>query len=80
MTTTTTKPKPSLAGVPLSVIEGSRRLRAELDARPADAPISELGRELEAIRQKYIEEGGTFITSEEEFERELRRYRFGIDE
>ena len=79
MTTTTTKPKPSLAGVPLSVIEGSRRLRAELDARPADAPVSELGRELEAIRQKYIEEGGTFLSGEE-LEREIRRYRFGIDE
>ena len=68
------------AGVPASVIEGSRRLLAELAARPKDAPISELGRELRAIKQRYIDEGGTFITSDEEFEREVRFRRFGIED
>ena len=71
---------PSLDGVPASVIEGSRRLLAESAARPPDAPVSALGRELEAIRQKYIDEGGELITSDEEFEREVRRYRFGIED
>ena len=70
----------SLDGVPASVIEGSRRLLAELAARPKDAPISELGRELRAIKQRYIDEGGTFITSDEEFEREVRLRRFGIED
>ena len=70
----------SLDGVPASVIEGSRRLLAEIAARPPDAPVSALGRELEAIRQKYIDEGGALITSDEEFEREVRRYRFGIED
>ena len=70
---------PSLDGVPASVIERSRALLAELDARPKDAPISELGRELRAIKQRYIDEGGSFITSDEEFEREVRFRRFGIE-
>ena len=61
-------------------IADSRRLIAELDARPKDAPISELGRELRAIKQRYIDEGGTFITSDEEFEREVRLRRFGIED
>lgn len=77
--TTVTTPKHSLEGVPLSVIEASHRLCAELDSRPPDAPVSDLGRELEAIRQKYIEEGGTFLSGEA-FDREVRSYRFGIDE
>ena len=70
----------SLDGVPASVIERSRRLLAELDARPKDAPISEIGRILHELRRKHREEGGTFITSDEEFEREVRRYRFGIED
>lgn len=70
----------ALDGVPASVIERSRRLLAELAARPKDAPISELGRELRAIKQRYIDEGGTFITSDEEFEREVRFRRFGIED
>lgn len=61
-------------------IADSRKLIAELDARPKDAPISELGRELRAIKQKYIENGGTFITSDEEFERVVRQYRYGIED
>ena len=68
------------AGVPPSVIERSRRLIAEIKARPKDAPISDLGRELNAIRQKYIEEGGTFVKNEEEFQRLVRSYRFGIED
>ena len=75
---TATTPNRSLEGVPLSVIEGSRRQRAALAARSPDAPISERGRELEAIRQKYIEEGGTFLSGKA-FEREARSRRFGID-
>ena len=70
----------ALDGVPASVIERSRRLLAELDARPKDAPISEIGRILHELRRKHREEGGTFITSDEEFEREVRRYRFGIED
>ena len=70
----------SLDGVPASVIERSRRLLAELDARPPDAPVSEIGRILEELRRKHREEGGTFITSDEEFEREVRLYRFGIED
>ena len=61
-------------------IADSRRLIAELDARPKDAPISEIGRILHELRRKHKEEGGTFITSDEEFEREVRRYRFGIED
>lgn len=61
-------------------IADSRRLIAELNARPKNAPISALGRELEAIRQKYIEEGGKFVESEEEFQRMVRSYRFGIED
>ena len=57
-----------------------RQLIAELDARPKDAPISELGHELRAIKQKYIENGGTFITSDEEFERVVRQYRYGLED
>ncbi|MBQ7625534.1 MAG: hypothetical protein IJS87_00525 [Rhodocyclaceae bacterium] len=69
-----------LAGVPASVIERSRRLVEELKARPKDAPISELGKSLAAIRQRYIDNGGTFAESEEDFQRLVRSYRFGIDE
>ncbi|MBQ1657153.1 MAG: hypothetical protein II058_01500 [Rhodocyclaceae bacterium] len=69
-----------LKGVPASVIEGSRRLVEELKARPKDAPISELGKSLAAIRQRYIDNGGQMIHSEEELERVVRSYRFGIDE
>ncbi len=76
----TTPHTAALDGVPASVIERSRRLLAEIDARPKDAPISELGRELRAIKQRYIDEGGTFITSDEEFEREVRFRRFGIED
>ena len=69
-----------LEGVPASVIEGSRRLLEELKARPKDAPISELGKSLAAIRQRYIDNGGTFAETEEDFQRQVRSYRFGIDE
>ena len=69
-----------LESVPASVIERSRRLLAELNARPKDAPISELGKSLAAIRQRYIDNGGQMIHSEEELERVVRSYRFGIDE
>lgn len=69
----------ALDGVPASVIERSRALIAELAARPKDAPISELGREMEAIRQRYIDEGGELFSGED-FEREVRRYRFGIED
>ena len=69
----------SLDGVPASVIEGSRRLLAEIAARPPDAPVSALGRELEAIRQKYIDGGGELLSGED-FDREVRRYRFGIED
>ena len=48
--------------------------------RPKDAPISELGKSLAAIRQRYIDNGGTFAESEEDFQRLVRSYRFGIDE
>ncbi len=57
----------------------SRRLRAELDARPPDASISELGRELRAIRQRYLDNGGTLL-SDKETEKLVRLYRFGIEE
>ena len=70
----------ALDGVPASVIERSRALIAELAARPPDAPVSAIGRELEELRRKHREEGGTFITSDEEFEREVRHYRFGIED
>ena len=76
----TTDSSAELAGVPPEVIERSRRLLAEIDARPKDAPISEIGRILHELRRKHKEEGGTFITSDEEFEREVRRYRFGIED
>ena len=69
-----------LEGVPASVIERSRRLLEELKARPKDAPISELGKSLAAIRQRYIDNGGQMIHSEEELERVVRSYRFGVDE
>lgn len=61
-------------------IADSRKLIAELDARPKDAPISELGRRLEELRRKHAEEGGTFISSDEEFERVVRQYRYGIED
>ena len=61
-------------------IADSRALIAELKARPPDAPVSELGRSLAAIRQRYIDNGGTFVKNEEEFQRLVRSYRFGIDE
>ena len=70
----------ALEGVPPEVIERSRRLLAEIAARPEDAPISELGKSLAAIRQRYIDNGGQMIHSEEELERVVRSYRFGIDE
>ena len=70
----------ALDGVPASVIERSRALIAELAARSPDAPVSDIGRRLEELRRKHREEGGTFITSDEEFEREVRRYRFGIED
>ena len=69
-----------LEGVPASVIERSRRLLEELKARPKDAPISELGKSLAAIRQRYIDNGGTFAESEEDFQRLVHSYRFGVDE
>ena len=58
----------------------SRRLCAELDAIAPHAPISELGRRLECLRKEYIAAGGQMLGTEEEFRREVRRYRFGIDE
>ena len=61
-------------------IADSRKLLAELAARPPDAPIAEIGRILHELRRKHKEEGGTIITSDEEFEREVRRYRFGIED
>ena len=61
-------------------IADSRALLAELRARPKDAPVSELGKSLAAIRQRYIDNGGKMIHSEEELERVVRSYRFGIDE
>ncbi len=61
-------------------IAASRALLAELRARPKDAPVSELGKSLAAIRQRYIEGGGTFAETEEDFQRQVRSYRFGIDE
>ncbi|MBQ6655810.1 MAG: hypothetical protein IJM64_00835 [Ottowia sp.] len=72
---------PAPAPAPLrDNIADSRKLIAELDARPPDAPISEIGRILHELRRKHKEEGGTFITSDEEFEREVRRYRYGIED
>ena len=76
----TTAHDAALEGVPPDVIERSRRLLAEIAARPKDAPVSELGKSLAAIRQRYIDNGGQMIRSEEELERVVRSYRFGIDE
>ena len=76
----TTYSSAELEGVPASVIEGSRRLLEELKARPKDAPLSELGKSLAAFRQRYIDNGGTFAETEEDFQRQVRSYRFGIDE
>ena len=67
------------AGVPASVIERSRALLAELRARPKDAPVSELGKSLAAIRQRYLDNGGTLL-SNEETEKLVQLYRFGIGE
>ena len=75
----TTYTSAELAGVPPAVIERSRRLLEEIAARPKDAPVSDLGREMEAIRQKYIDEGGELLSGED-FDREVRRYRFGIED
>ena len=61
-------------------IADSRRLLAEIAACPKDAPISDLGKSLAAIRQRYIDNGGQMIRTEEELERVVRSYRFGIEE
>ena len=69
----------ALDGVPASVIERSRRLLAEINARPKDAPVSELGKSLAAIRQRYLDNGGTLL-SNEETDKLVQLYRFGIGE
>ena len=60
-------------------IADSRALLAELRARPKDAPISELGKSLAAIRQRYLDNGGTLLT-DEETDKLVQLYRFGIGE
>ena len=75
----TTHSSAALNGVPPAVIERSRRLLAEIDARPKDAPISELGKSLAAIRQRYLDNGGTLL-SNEETDKLVQLYRFGIGE
>ncbi len=81
--TTRRKEAPAASTTPMPYrdnIADSRKLIAELNARPPDAPVSAIGRRLEELRRKHAEEGGTFITSDEEFEREVRRYRYGIED